>query len=287
MAEIIMLNITNMILLDKHNYSKILEPLQHVKVNNLFARSVVEQHLTGLVYVNHAESPTTFYIVHPYGMSLLFGDTGNDDFNSWLLNYLLNTSGVRSGVEWLQAFPALWNKKIALLLGEHLISSKDNQGDGLHSKVEEHTRVNFKFNAEKYLKFKHNTITGAFEVHPTDKKMFENMHGTVVPLHFWDNANAFLSNGVGFSIIHEHKPVSTAYSAYIHDHQLEIGIETLENYRGKGLAQYVCSTLIDYCIENNYEPVWSCRLENIGSYRLAQKLGFEPTMTLPYYRLPN
>jgi RimJ/RimL family protein N-acetyltransferase len=84
----------------------------------------------------------------------------------------------------------------------------------------------------------------------------------------------------------ENQPVSMAYSAYITHNQLELGIETSENHRGKGLALHTCSALIDYCLKYQYEPVWSCRFENAGSYRLAQKLGFEPVLTLPYYRLP-
>ncbi len=46
-----------------------------------------------------------------------------------------------------------------------------------------------------------------------------------------------------------------------------------------------CSTLIEYCLENSYEPVWACRLENVGSYKLAEKLGFEMYGEVPYYRL--
>lgn len=72
----------------------------------------------------------------------------------------------------------------------------------------------------------------------------------------------------------------------MHDNQLEFGIETVDGFRGKGFAFHTASSLIDYCLENNYEPVWACRLENTGSYKLAEKLGFEPTVTLPYYKLP-
>ena len=92
-------------------------------------------------------------------------------------------------------------------------------------------------------------------------------------------------NGIGFSLLYKNKLATTAYSAFIIEDKLEIGIETIEEYRGKGFAQYTCAALIDYCITNNYEPVWSCRLENIGSYKLAIKLGFEPTRKLPFYRL--
>jgi len=80
--------------------------------------------------------------------------------------------------------------------------------------------------------------------------------------------------------------VSTAFSAFVHGHLLELGIETLAGFYGRGFAQFTCSALIDYCLENNLEPVWACRLENTGSYKLAQKLGFEVEHLLPYYQLP-
>ena len=113
------------------------------------------------------------------------------------------------------------------------------------------------------------------------------MKGSVVPMNFWNNAEEFYNNGIGFSLIYENKVASTSYSAFLHDDKLELGIETMEEFRGKGFAQFTCSALIDYCLENNFEPVWACRLENTGSYKLAQKLGFEPIKRIPYYRLSN
>ena len=78
---------------------------------------------------------------------------------------------------------------------------------------------------------------------------------------------------------------STAYSAFVAPGILEIGIETSPLYRQKGYALKVCQQLIDYCLQNKLTPVWACRLENSASYYLAQKLGFEPSLYLPYYRL--
>ncbi len=60
---------------------------------------------------------------------------------------------------------------------------------------------------------------------------------------------------------------------------------TVESHQGKGFAQHTCATLIEYCINNNFQPMWSCRLENISSYKLAIKLGFEPTLNLKYCKL--
>lgn len=274
-----------MILLDKSNYHKVIKPLGEVTINKLFARAVVEQKEMGCVYVDNIENPQTFYVYHPYGMSLLFGEHSNDDFNDRFLDYALNIFKIRDKHEWLQAFPGSWNKTISELLGDKLVNFKDNTNRDINNKIEENTRVNFKFNAQKYLEFKSEINFADYKIFRTDKEMYENMEGSVVPKYFWNDANHFCRCGVGFSLIYENRAASTAYSAFIIDRYLEIGIETTENYRGKGFAIYTCSALIDYCLSNNLEPVWSCRLENTGSFNLAQKLGFEPTLYIPFYRL--
>ena len=153
--------------------------------------------------------------------------------------------------------------------------------------IREYTRVNFKFNKEKYLCFKSQNNTEKFNIVRTDKQIYDNMQGSVIPKYFWKDSEHFGCNGVGFSLIYENNVASTAYSAFIHDNQLELGIETVESYRGNGFAINTCSALIDYCINKNYEPIWACRLDNIGSFNLAQKLGFEPTIYIPFYRLIN
>ncbi|WP_459929838.1 GNAT family N-acetyltransferase [Desulfosporosinus burensis] len=96
----------------------------------------------------------------------------------------------------------------------------------------------------------------------------------------------FQNKGIGYSLIYDGEVASTAFSSCRFENQLEIGIETLARYRGKGFALYVCSALINYCLEHGLEPIWACRLENIASYQLAHKLGFLPTLFIPYYRLP-
>lgn len=274
-------------LLDNSKYDKVVKPLMEVKINNLFARSVVEKKVNGNVFVDNADNPRTFYVIHPYGMSLLFGETDNNDFNSKFTDHALNTFRMRERDEWLQAYPESWNIKISALLGNNLIKFSDNKGNVHSKKIEENTRVNFKFNKSKYLNINRKSNSTNNKIIRTDKQMYENMNGSVVPKYFWNDAEDFFNNGVGFSLLINGLLASTAYSAYIHDNKLELGIETVEPFRGKGFAHNTCCALIDYCLDNEYEPVWSCRLENTGSYILAQKLGFEPTTYIPYYRLKS
>lgn len=274
-----------MTLLERDKYHKLTEPLSRVTINNLFARSVVENYVTGKVYVDDLNKPSTFYVVHPYGISLLFGKYDNVDFNNSLKDYALNTYKIRDKYEWMQAFPSNWDIVLSELFKDCMIKSSDNTNDKEKNKIELNTRVNFKFNIAKYFDFKKKNSRADLKIIRTDKQIFMDMKGSVIPLFFWDSAEDFSDKGVGFSLFHNNELATTAYSAFILDEKLEIGIETIEKFRGKGFAQYACSMLIDYCIDNKYEPIWSCKLENISSNRLAQKLGFEPILKIPFYRL--
>ncbi len=270
-----------MILLDKTKYHLVKEPLNEVTINKLFARSVVEGNVSGNVFVDNEDDPSTFYVIHPYGMTLLFGDCNHEAFNNAFKDYSLKANQYRNRTHWMQAFPNAWDTVLLDLYKGNISNSSDTE----NLAIELNTRVNFKFNSGKYLEFKQNNINEDIEIVRTDKRIFESMEGSVVPSNFWDSAKDFFLKGVGFSVLHDSKIATTAYSSVLLGKTLELGMETIEEFRGKGFAQHACSALIDYCLANNFEPIWACRLENIGSYNLAVKLGFEPTLRLPYYKL--
>lgn len=272
-----------MIQLKTENYYKVFESLSKVEFNHLFARTVLEQKMDGEVFVDDPDEPTTFYIKHAYGMSLLFGNTDNDKFNRQLTDYFLNKNTTRKADEWLQVFPAAWNEKLQLLLNGNIVEPSTVSSPEMQ--IIKWSRVNFKFQKHKYPGQKE--ILEGFRLKKTDPALFNQISGSVVPSCFWRNPKEFGQNAIGFSLMHHNKPVSKAFASFIHDQQLGIGIETASEYRGKGLAQITCSALIDYCLANNFEPIWSCRFENTGSFMLAQKLGFESTNFHPYYHLPQ
>ena len=274
-----------MIQLPIEKYNLLIEPLKMVTINNLFASSVIERHVTGKVFVDKIDIPKTFYIIHPYGISLLFGDYTNHDFNREFCDYALNIEKNRSKFEWMQASPREWDRVLKDLLGDKLIKESENIDKIESGIVEMNTRVNFKFNKDKYLNAKMGYVQSDDLIVRTGFKEFIGMTGSVIPQYFWDNADDFVKNGVGFSLICNGQIASTAYSAFVLEDKLEIGIETVEKYRGHGFAEKSCSRLIEYCLERNLEPIWSCRLENMASYQLAQKLGFEPTIMIPFHRL--
>jgi RimJ/RimL family protein N-acetyltransferase len=259
----------------------------------MFALSVLERKIKGKVYIDQKASPTSFYIQHPYGMALLCGETNNEDFYVRLASYLLNLEKTRDKIEWLQVYPVSLYSKVERILGTNLIKInpdepyEESSVREADSKVIESQRINFVFNEEKYLFFIRNLQQHDYKIVTTSESFYYQLDGSVVPKHFWNNFSDFKKNGVGFTLLEHGIPVSTAFSSFIIDNRLEIGIETSNNSRGSGFASVVCAKLIDYCLANEYEPVWSCNSGNIGSRKLANKLGFEETKRVPYYRLPK
>lgn len=271
--------------LNKESYHLALEAIRQVAINKLFALAVIERKVEGAIYVDNTKNPSTFLVCHPYGMSLLFGNEQNDAFNDAFIQYALNADNKRTKTEWLQAYPMVWNEKLAELFEQKTIREEDAKGNEQHGKIEISTRVNFKFDIEKYWMFKNNFKFESYEIVRTNEQFFDKIEGTVVPKYFWNNAVDFEKNAVAFTLLYNDKLASTAFSAFVQNNKLELGIESLSEFRGKAFATHTCVALIDYCIENGYEPIWACRLQNVNSYKLAMKLGFEPIIFVPFYKL--
>lgn len=276
-----------MILLPIERYYLLEGKIKGMQINNLFARSVIEKHVTGKIYVDNINKPNTVYAIHPYGISLLFGDYKNVDFNNQFKSYALNIDNIRNKHEWMQTYPREWDNVLQDLFGNLIIKSSENTENKTTGVIELNTRVNFNFNKDKYVQIEKIALSSSEMIVETDNLHFEQMPGSVIPLKFWNSAKDFKQKGKGFTLLHSGEIASTAYSAFVHEDKLEIGLETVEKYRGSGFAKLTCCKLIDYCLERELIPVWSCRFENTASYKLAQKLGFEPTLMIPFYRLSN
>ena len=56
---------------------------------------------------------------------------------------------------------------------------------------------------------------------------------------------------------------------------INLGVNTLKEYRGKGYASAVCTAFIKYHMQLGKIPIWQCEFGNIASQELARKLGFQ------------
>jgi len=279
-----------MLELDSNEYAKVSALVDKVPFNNLFAKVVLERRVSGRVLVDDAVSPSVCLVVHRYGMALLCGNHQNDSFNGSLRSFLTNDSLNNGSVKWVLCYPEAWENALAILLGEALTEGPvqeglDGRGESRTRHVLKTQRVNFSFNAPPPPS--RLDLPAGFALRRIDSSIYDRITGTVVPRSFWDSAEDFLKNGIGFSLLANDQVVSTTFSSFIVGDRLELGVETHPSYRNRGLAVYAAAELIAYCLTKGFEPVWACSKDNVASFKLALTLGFSPSTYHPYYVIPT
>lgn len=117
-------------------------------------------------------------------------------------------------------------------------------------------------------------LPDGFEIRQIDAQILPLLDGRIKPSFSWESDESFLKNGVGFCIMHGQTPAAWAFSAAVSDTEIDIGVETLEQYRGKGLAAAAANRMAAYSLSVGKKPVWACHSGNIASQRTAERVGF-------------
>lgn len=89
-----------------------------------------------------------------------------------------------------------------------------------------------------------------------------------------------LTSGAEHSLIAatfvDKQPVSFCYAGAITETLWDVAIDTLPEHRRQGYAALCAAHMIRHMQGQGKQPVWAAEEENPASWRLAQKLGFEP-----------
>lgn len=70
------------------------------------------------------------------------------------------------------------------------------------------------------------------------------------------------------------QPVSFCYAAHQTETLWDVSIETLPDFRHRGLAEKCFRFLLHHQFRRNLRPVWGAEADNLASLKLADKLGF-------------
>ena len=84
----------------------------------------------------------------------------------------------------------------------------------------------------------------------------------------------FLKNGFGFVAMESSNICAVAFSSAVSDKEVDIGVETYEEYRKNGLAAALAQSMCEEITKSGRKPVWAHAEGNIGSGCTALKCGF-------------
>jgi len=100
----------------------------------------------------------------------------------------------------------------------------------------------------------------------------------------WGSLDNFLENGVGFCVVHGDEIVARCQADCRAGERIDVGIITDPAHRRRGLASTVAAATVEYCLGHGFSTVgWHCDYDNPGSWKTAEKVGFERAREYFYY----
>ena len=262
-----------MLKLELDKYVKV-RPLFKTLEYNLGIEAILSGKVKGDVYVDDLENPLTvcmFDGVHHFYMG---GNEKNQDFNSSLSKLIIN-----------DIFPKIKNEGKEV---DYFFFYDDS------SECERELEIALKdiYPGKTYRRY-YNFYAGdpvlsldmpeGFKLRKVDSELMENTDldnaEEIQQWAFtesWSGKEDFLKNGFGFCIIKDKNIVSWCMADHVFNENCEIGVETDEDFREKGLGTRVVSACVDYCLSEGMNRIgWSCFDSNEASYALAEKVGFK------------
>jgi hypothetical protein len=121
-----------------------------------------------------------------------------------------------------------------------------------------------------------------FRAEPIDRALLENATLKNLDLvreeisGMWPAVDRFLSDGFGCVVLHDSAVVCWCTAEYVSHQMCGIGIETVPELRGRGLATFAATVVVLECQARGIIAHWDCWRDNQPSLRVAEKVGFDP-----------
>jgi RimJ/RimL family protein N-acetyltransferase len=236
----------------------------------LLPLAVVHGVQAGRVFVDDRQRPDAAFIVNRFGFCLRLG-RDIEGFDADLLQALGPDGELADKYLLWYAPPPAWECVFSSLAP---------------GSVRRRERIRFEFDpaTATYLAAQDACPPG-FQLRPLTSSLLPQTQSLKLDIEsrFWASADQFLANGVGVALLHGEEIVSVCYSACVVDKHAEVDVATSEAYRGRGLARLAAREYVRACLRKGLTPAWDAFIENPGSVRLAENLGFRPLRRYDFY----
>lgn len=266
-----------------------LKPNEFKKVHSLFQgfdyslsiQAAIEGNSPGRIFADDVSHPRTALALTVEGY-LLAGDNGNPETNEALRQFFKDriftgevfVNGDESMS--LAVHPETWEARLPELIPTYEIE-----------KIERYHYLC------RILKFDwRNNIPEGYTVRRVDRALLDDaqvifsdeMRGWMNFEEVWWTEDNFLSKGVSFAVLYEREIVAWCTPDCVAGDRMDIGIITHRAHRRRGLATIAVAATVEHCLHNGFSAVgWHCNAINIGSWKTAEKVGFERNCQYAYY----
>jgi RimJ/RimL family protein N-acetyltransferase len=235
---------------------------------NLSIFAVIEGTVQGKIWVDNPLHPQTAFAITPEAQYVA-GNPYSSDFNRALAAWYSR----RPHVELIYSSPDWETQFTTLLAGKFARKSP---------------RLHYSFKALKMPHWKE-SIPSGFSINPVDREFMGRTHlknfGEISSrTEDWGSVDNFLEKGFGICLLHGDAIISRCIADNVSGAACEVGIGTAEGYRRRGFAALTLAATVEYCLSQGLTRIgWHCLENNTGSWKTAEKIGFERTRRYPHY----
>jgi RimJ/RimL family protein N-acetyltransferase len=242
--------------LEKNDYGKVSKLIENTD-HELFISAVITVNTPGEIYVDNIEEPLSTLIITPE-CNVVAGYANNKLFNAEIKKKLDFFDPVTCDTE-------EWEKNI----------------HDIHCNI---AMRRYKRRYYKFGKLLYNNFVESLDVQYTVEYVYADtlediQYENCEKIKDWfefSNIDDFKDYCLGAYIRKDNKIVSWCLVDCIVDDKIEIGITTDSDFRRRGLGSIALAATVSACISKGIKEIgWHCVDTNVGSYTIAEKVGFK------------
>ncbi len=266
--------------LQPDKYDRIQPLIQGRFAHNLSVYAVIEGNNPGRIFVDNIERPRTALAVT--GDATLLAGDNSDPVTIDALRRLFKESIFTGEMAFMDCsmdlviHPDTWEAKLPELIPTHEIEKL-----GCYHYLCREVKFNWRDHIPK-----------GYAVHRVDQTLLGNpdiiipdeMSDWIKIKENWGTVENFVARGAGFCVLHENQVTSWCSADCTVGDQIEVGTVTASGHRRQGLASVATAATVEYCLSHGFNVVgWYCDSDNVGSWKTAEKVGFEKEGEYFYY----
>ena len=229
------------------HYSDCIRFANDCKYGKVYPLSISQLYQQGDIFAKTKTEFKTVLFWHYSGFAFVSGEY-DESFLEFIYDMILNKYRKNNRIYLLEAF-----------------RQKDN--------IEIERRYFFEYDNQNYNESL--DLPNNCKIRVIDTELISKIKGRITPYFSWNTKEDFISKGKGYCVVINDTVAAWAFSSAISSEEIDIGIETNENYRGMGFATIASKAMIKYILNENKTPVWACHSQNTASAKLAEKIGFK------------
>ncbi len=241
---------TRMEKVSKNNYGNYILWAKENTANTVYPCSIAESFQAGDIYVNDGVNVESVFFWHYCGFGYISGKASEKMLNN-IYSEMISSHN---------------DRRLVLITSDDDVIAFFRDRDVLMDSRTEYSYLH----QGSILAIERNV----FRIEQIDSENISKIEGRIIPSFSWESPDQFLKDGFGYIALDKGRVCAVAFSAAVSSDEVDIGVETHEEYRRKGLAGLLAGKMCEHIISIGKRPVWAHSILNKGSMNTALKCGF-------------